>query len=260
MTALVITAALGFMILLILIDTYRSNAKIKRMARESWGKPPVTRFRVDRLESVETYWEEKKLRLGHGRYIDDITWNDLDMNLIFTQLNSTFSSVGAEYMYARLHELCFDQAELQAFDELVGALDTHEVEREQIAFRLGKLGKNDFNGVSDFIFAPSDKRLSNMWMYFVLGSLPLCGLALALISWQAGVAVLVVASVINMFVYYKHKFLLEKELNSIMYMASIVACAGKLRRISHPAFRDSAERLVELHAPLRKVAGMGAVV
>ena len=258
MTALVITAALGFMILLILIDTYRSNAKIKRMARESWGKPPVTRFRVDRLESVETYWEEKKLRLGHGRYIDDITWNDLDMNLIFTQLNSTFSSVGAEYMYARLHELCFDQAELQAFDELVCALDTHEVEREQIAFRLGKLGKNDFNGVSDFIFAPSDKRLSNMWMYFILGSLPLCGLALALISWQAGVAVLAAASVINMLVYYKHKFLLEKELNSIAYMSSIVACAGKLRKISHPAFRDSAERLVELHAPLRKVAGMGA--
>lgn len=118
MTALVITATLGFMILLILIDTYRTNAKIKRMVRESWGKPPVTRFRKDRLESVETYWEEKKLRLGHGRYVDDITWNDLDMDLIFSQLNSTFSSVGAEYMYARLHELCFDQAELQAFDEL----------------------------------------------------------------------------------------------------------------------------------------------
>lgn len=175
MTALVITATLGFMILLILIDTYRTNAKIKRMVRESWGKPPVTRFRKDRLESVETYWEEKKLRLGHGRYVDDITWNDLDMDLIFSQLNSTFSSVGAEYMYARLHELCFDQAELQAFDELVGALDTAAVEREQIAFRLGKLGKNDFNSVSDFIFASSDKHLSNMWMYFVLGFLPLCG-------------------------------------------------------------------------------------
>lgn len=257
-TVLIITATLGFMVLLVLIDTYRSNAKIRRMVRESWGSPPVTRFRVDRLESVETYWEEKKLRLSHERYIDDITWNDLDMDLIFIQLNSTFSSVGAEYLYARLHELSFDQAELQTFDDLMGAFDAHEVEREQIAFRLGKLGKNDFNGVSDFIFAPSDKRLSNMWMYFALGSLPLCGLALALISWQAGVAVLALASVINMLVYYQRKFLLEKELNSIAYMSSIVACAGKLRKISHPAFRDSAERLAELHAPLRKVAGMAA--
>ena len=118
-TVLIITATLGFMVLLVLIDTYRSNAKIRRMVRESWGSPPVTRFRVDRLESVETYWEEKKLRLSHERYIDDITWNDLDMDLIFIQLNSTFSSVGAEYLYARLHELSFDQAELQTFDRCV---------------------------------------------------------------------------------------------------------------------------------------------
>lgn len=258
MTALVITATLGFMILLILIDTYRANARIKRMVRDSWGEPPVKRFQEDRLESVEIYWEDKKLRLGHARYVDDTTWSDLDMNLIFSQLNSTFSSVGAEYLYARLHELSFDQAELQTFDELVGALDAHEVEREQIAFRLGKLGKNDFNGVPDFIFAPSDKRLSNMWMYYTLGSLPLWALVLALFNWQAGLAVLVAASVINIFVYYQRKFLLVNELNSIAYMASLIACSGKLRKISHPAFRDYAERLAELHAPLKKVAGMGA--
>ncbi len=258
MTAWLILAILGFVILVVLIDTYRANAKIKRMVRERWGKPPVERLWEDRLESVETYWEERQLRLGHARYVDSITWNDLDMNLIFTRLNSTFSSVGAEYLYARLHQLCSDQAELLSFEELVGAMDSQQVEREQIAFRLGKLGKSDFNGVPAFIFAPSEKRLSNMWMYIALGSLPVCGLALALFNLPAGVAVLVVASVTNMLVYYQHKILLEKELNSIMYITSIVACAGKLRKVRHPAFRESAERLMELYAPLKKVVGLGS--
>ena len=41
-------------------------------------------------------------------FIDDITWNDLDMEEVYERINSASSSVGQEYLKKTLHSLEFD--------------------------------------------------------------------------------------------------------------------------------------------------------
>lgn len=84
---------LGCMALFAVFCFY-SNRKnrMERMARirRSWGERPVREYTAAEFEAIGSYFK----RTGKERYsIDDITWNDLDMDTIFMLLNHTWSLV-----------------------------------------------------------------------------------------------------------------------------------------------------------------------
>ena len=49
-------------------------------------------------------------------FIDDITWNDLDMEEVYERINTASSSVGQEYLKKTLRSLEFDTAILKSRD------------------------------------------------------------------------------------------------------------------------------------------------
>ena len=52
-------------------------------------------------------------------YIDDITWNDLDMDKIFMMIDNTHSSVGRDGLYKLLRKPVTDKAELEKREQLI---------------------------------------------------------------------------------------------------------------------------------------------
>ena len=66
--------------------------------------------------------EEKK----EGFAIDDITWNDLDMDRLYKMVNQTISSPGEDVLYDMMRRPVFSQAEIDKRDELIDFFSQHE--------------------------------------------------------------------------------------------------------------------------------------
>ncbi|WP_242831955.1 hypothetical protein [Butyrivibrio sp. VCD2006] len=87
----------------------------KRNNADTFGKDPtkdaVHYMRKERLKQIAIYHN----RIGEGTCIDDITWNDLDMDDVFFRINNTKSFIGEQVLYHRLHFI--DESHLKPSSE-----------------------------------------------------------------------------------------------------------------------------------------------
>ena len=81
----------------------KADKKLKLRLLSSFGKPPDEK-EYD-LESIKKYSLYKKTHIIDGLRVDDITWNDLNMDKVFKRINVCLTSIGEEYLYNCLHEL-----------------------------------------------------------------------------------------------------------------------------------------------------------
>lgn len=63
--------------------------------------PQASRCR-DMLDEIAVYYEETKNELPMQQ-VDDVTWNDLEMDEVFLRINHTRSYIGEQVLYRRLH-------------------------------------------------------------------------------------------------------------------------------------------------------------
>ncbi|MDO5591477.1 MAG: hypothetical protein Q4G57_01165, partial [Bacillota bacterium] len=80
------------------IRAKRNEAALLARLSVNFGKIPDKKMSPERYSKVPAYY----LRHRPEDEIDDITWNDLDMDLIYHRMDSTQSAAGEEYLYALL--------------------------------------------------------------------------------------------------------------------------------------------------------------
>lgn len=255
----VVIIAVGFVAIFMVFNSFMNAQKLKRDIRFKWGKPPAGGL-FDKIDSVSNYWIEKADHEHLANYIDDITWNDLNMEEVYKRLNSTNSSVGAEYLYARLHEPDLGMKDMNDLEQLIESMDERDDIREKIQFRLARLGKNDHNMVWDFIFSPQDKKLKNDFIYPILASLPVVSTLIMIINFRYGILMLIASLITNVAVYYKNKYKLAVELEAVSYITSIIVCGGKLIKLKDDRIQPYLKKIESLYKPLKKIAGWGSVL
>ena len=122
---------LGFVVvvgIIFAIQSYRTKKEaLKRLEdtiNKNYGNIPDKKYQegeLDRISSLYKYLKNKKdkeNKINDTEYIDDITWNDLDMNEVFKHINNTYSSVGDEYLYNMLRTPQ-DSGKLKEFNRMV---------------------------------------------------------------------------------------------------------------------------------------------
>ena len=77
-------------------DQHRAQKWNREQLRKSFGKAGRTEYADGELNGIVRYFEKHPKDFQ----IDDITWNDLNLDEIFLRMNSTCSSAGQEYLYA----------------------------------------------------------------------------------------------------------------------------------------------------------------
>ena len=105
----VILWAAGIVVLFIILmawNNHKWKKAQKNRIKRIFGKIPEREYSPDDLERISHYFRRKE----NGKfYIDDITWNDLDMDRIFIQINQTVSSPGEDVLYNMLRRPVFNK-------------------------------------------------------------------------------------------------------------------------------------------------------
>lgn len=227
---LVIVALLGCVIAM----DVNNKRKLKRRIKNQWGTFP-SNSRYDAEKPLKNSFEKSRIYNDKDSFVDEITWNDLDMFSIFEELNHTYSSIGSEALYKRLRVFDLSEKDQKNLEKLITYYKSNEDKREAIQYIFAKLGKQDHNSVIDYLTSSQKSRTGYLSFFIFLGVLPLVGLLLLFTPYSSiGLMVLLGSIMFNVIYSQSKQVSLDNELSSMSYLVRCLGSAKELTKIKHP--------------------------
>ena len=179
------------------------------------------------MEDEAAAWRVLSGALPPEDTVDDITWQDLDMDAVFCRLDNCPSVVGSEALYAMLRQTGVDSATLQRRQAIIEALRADEEARLDIQEAARKIGRRHFHGALEFLQgARGDDPGPGYWLLatapflFLLG-----GLIDSAFLW--GIAL---SFCVNLIVHYRAEIAWSRQLNAVTHIATVLQAAQQLSR------------------------------
>lgn len=140
----------GIFFLIYTYFLYRKNLKIKARIKAEYGKK--TEWKLDERDyaSMKKYYQQKK---SDDPTIDDVTFNDLNMDEIFKQVKNTQSSIGDEYSYDFFRRQ--KNPDLTHFEAAVQCMSEQAEAREKLQFAFYRIGRKTNNQLVELLLEPS---------------------------------------------------------------------------------------------------------
>lgn len=140
----------GIFFLIYTYFLYRKNLKIKARIKAEYGKKPEWKLDERDYASMKKYYQQKKT---DEPTIDDITFNDLNMDEIFKQVKNTQSSIGDEYSYDFFRRQ--KNPDLTHFEAAVQCMSEQAEAREKLQFAFYRIGRKTNNQLVELLLEPS---------------------------------------------------------------------------------------------------------
>lgn len=147
-----LAAGIVAVVILIMITGKLEERKAKQTFRgklqRQYGNAADKQYAEGRLNSIASV-----LR-GHaseGFVIDDITWNDLEMDRLFQSMDYTRSAAGEEALYQWLRIPAFDETVLKERESHFQFFESHEKERLDYLMLMADIGRTGKYSVYDYL-------------------------------------------------------------------------------------------------------------
>ena len=123
---------------------------------------------VDRefLEFTKHYWNYNKTLTKHCFTIDDLSWNDLDLDLLYTKINATQSSAGAQVLYYKLRTYSLDVEETKYFSTLIDLFQNNQSLKAQTLISLFQLGNQNHTRLFSILFEELKEIMKNIYVNY----------------------------------------------------------------------------------------------
>ena len=76
--------------------------KLIRYLNEAWGKPPEGEYDPGDMEDIRSFFDACRKDGRDPFYVDDTTWNDLDLESLYRRINACQCTAGEPYLYYML--------------------------------------------------------------------------------------------------------------------------------------------------------------
>ncbi len=238
-----IVIALGIVAVFLIKGIYdKKNNRIKLLVRlkKEWGQIPEEEYTFETLKSLSSYYRSIK-DVQHD--VDDITWNDIDMDQIFMLINNTGSAMGEEYLYSVLRKVKFDSGELSERNRLIEFFRNKDEKRLQLQVAFRGMGKLRNISVYEYINQlDSLEQKSSLPHYLMAGGL-ITAILLIFYNPAAG-GILTFAMVANNIIqYYKRKAEIDAYFTVCSYIIRLLRTVKDITRLDIPEIKTYTEQL-----------------
>lgn len=166
--------------------------------------------------------------------LDDLTWNDLDMNRSYMKMNRTLSMPGQQQLYNMLRILQFDEEELKRRNRMVEYFQHNKEQREAVQCLLFYLGKEEYDGAASLLFKGAPQLPpSRGWV--IPATLGMIASIIALPFWGVRAIVLVaIFFIMNMIIHHNINKYTEASMPGIRYIARMLVAAKEIAKLKLP--------------------------
>lgn len=211
------------------VESRQRRQALRRYLEEHFGAEPDAGQETDRA-GIAAFCDLFREEIPEDEQVDDITWNDLEMDRIFDRMNTTQSFVGEQVMYRELHRQPKDKGILQARESLIRYFTKHTKERVDTQMLLRGLKKEKLNYyLPVYMETIEEQRLPLHLMYRIL---PVTLALLAVLALITGQPMLMFAAganaMVNIVLYALGKSRYESELSTLCAIVGTIQTAKKL--------------------------------
>ena len=243
MDYIILAGVLVLFIVLFMGSEYMSNRKYQKRYLEniykSYGTVPERDYKAGEMEHIAMYYHKHSV----VHQIDEITWNDLDMDSIYQKMNVSCSAAGDEYLYYRLRTPIYEQDEMEHMESRIRYFMEHEKERhdvQRMLLGLGRTGKYSIYEYLDNLDTLGERRNAG---YFVSNLFLLGSIGVMFVSVPVGMLVLLGMLCHNLVGYFKEYNQIEPYITSFRYITRLLAGAEQMGRGKIEGIASEQERL-----------------
>jgi DNA mismatch repair ATPase MutS len=214
-------------ILLLIIYTYLVQAKkhkkrerLLKIIEENWN---IIKEEEHDFSYIDYLYKIYKHQDNNGSMkVDDITWNDFEMDGVFDKLNYTYSTMGEIYLYHMLRNPTNDISILKERDRIIEYYSNNAKDRVIKQYQLNNIGK--FNKVSIYEYRKLIEAIQrfNISWHVIIPLFQLFSILILVINSNLGIPLFVAALTINLLSYYKRSNKIEPYLPVIMQIGSLL--------------------------------------
>ncbi|MEG1070079.1 MAG: hypothetical protein RSE27_07725 [Ruthenibacterium sp.] len=233
--------------------TLTSKGKKRQRLCRKFGAVPSGSYQS---ATISLFWEAYSAAHFSSKNVDAITWNDLDMDVIYDRINACETTIGQDYLYAMLHETDLPTDTLLQRERLMTAFADTET-RLTAQMLLAKLGKRISTRLSILLFDMERQIIPKTGQLILFAILPWVGLLLLPFSVQLGLFWILCGMINNVYQYFQIRRRSENAMETTAYFLSAIACAKKLAKALAVTCPTLSQKLTQSVQPFHAV-GMSA--
>lgn len=193
-------------------------------------------YTYDEFESISHFFKKTK---GDKFYIDDTTWNDLDMDEIFVMIDKSNTSVGRDCLYRLLRMPEFDEGKLKERKRLIEFFGKNKDKRTFIQKALYRIGYNRKVSALDYLenlmkLKPEGGLFHIVPFIFVIASI----LYMIVYDPVIGILFLLLSLGVDIITYYKYKAKVENYFSSIRQLVAMLDSAKEICKMDFPEISE----------------------
>lgn len=231
------------------IAARKEKRRLLEEIREGYGKLPPAYEKGPSGRRKDGY-----LKVWNtGFVLDEITWNDLDLERLFERMNYTRSSVGEEYLYALLHHPAENGKGFEEWEKLVSYFTSHTEDREAMQLLFEEIGKNGALPLLTCISRLKEIERKGIGREYLGNFLYVAGLFFCFVDAAYGFTALTAIAIFQVVTYFKERSAILPYLNGIACLLRTIEQAGQLSVLPcresfarQEKIKESVRRLSEL--------------
>lgn len=224
------------------------NEKYKLQLKKNFGKENKRKYRQETFEHLKAVTEENKNEF----YLDDLSWNDLNMNEIFSRLNYSKTTAGDEYLYYCLRNPGRTEEENAKLEERIAYYRDHAEERGGIQLALHKMGYSGKYSVSEDLKDLKKLGKQSNGKIYLSYLILLMAVILSIVKIQFGLPLIFAVLVYNLVSYFKEKRKIEPYIVCFSYILRSLKEISELENLHPGGFREEMEELSGIKKELKK--------
>lgn len=230
----------------------------KTRFRQSYGQIPDLEYYTGDMQCIRSFYDACRAENKDDFYIDDATWNDLDMDNIYQRINAGLSTAGEQYLYYMLRRP-MNADQFSRCNRLIDAVGTDEKMRlqlQKILHRIGSYRSIDVTGIL------RGCNSSALWLiiYILLALLLPVSIILTVTCGLPGAYMMIACLIVNGLLHEIRLRHCERDIRTANYCVSLAASLRRIRRLKHPELdRHLADAYPHL-GRLRSLLRIGSVI
>lgn len=233
---LYIFIGITIVILSVVYYNMKSKGKFIKSLNETFGHKPKDYLEDFDMTFLKNHYEIRKKNESSGESIDELTWNDLDMDAVFKRINYTRTSLGEAYLYYKLREISYNKDEWTNLEKLINLFTTNEDLRNKVSLVLLKVGKLNNLNLTNFIYNPKFSKIPSYYKYPLLSLGFIFSLLLCFIYPKVGLILSFIFLCINILSYQSEKIFLEDRFKVMIYLLNNINLCRSLSKIKDKDF------------------------
>ena len=164
--------------------------------------------------------------------LSDGTWKDMNMDSVFSRIDSCGSLAGEERLYAMLREPFCDGKELSKRDQLIRYFDGHDELCRDYRSRLSMIGGDLSQPASVTLEKLSEIKPQSNAGHIICALLGLFSIAMIFIAPTAGLLIFLAVLILNISTYFKRKGEIGEYLSCFSYLVRSYRAARAMLQVS----------------------------